>query len=171
MLAGYVGNYSRYEIEKKFILKRLPDSLPESYVDIHDHYLINSSLRLRVERSPTGEIIGRKLTKKERVPSMGAETSVITSLNLTENDLAALGQLNGLSIKKRRYTLESSDRRIVYDKFQGALEGLLLAEIEFINYEALSKFQLNDVDWEEVTGNSEYSGGNLAFRNSLKNKT
>lgn len=166
LLAGYVGNYSRYEIEKKFLLKKLPDTLPESYIDIHDHYLINSSLRLRIERSPSGEIVGRKLTKKEKVPDMGAETSVITSLNLTENDLTALGQLNGSSLKKRRYTIESSDQRIVYDKFQGALEGLLLAEIEFINYEALSMFELNcvDRDWEEVTGKSEYSGGNLAFR-------
>ncbi len=171
MLAGYVGNYSRYEIEKKFLLKKLPDALPEYYIDIHDHYLKNSSLRLRIERSPKGEIIARKLTRKERAPEMGVETSVITSLNLTENDLAALGQLNGSSLKKRRYILEFSDQRVVYDKFQGALEGLLLAEIEFKNFEVLSKFELNGADWEEVTGNPEYSGGNLAFKISAESTT
>lgn len=168
MLAGYVGNYSRYEIEKKFLLRKLPDNLPESYIDIHDCYLKNSSLRLRIERSPSGEVIERKLTKKERAPNMGAETSVITSLNLTENDLAALGQLNGSSLQKRRYILEFSDQRVVYDKFQGALEGLILAEIEFKNYEALSKFELNCVGWEEVTGNPEYFGGSLAFKISVE---
>jgi CYTH domain-containing protein len=171
VLAGYIGNYSRYEIEKKFLLKKLPDTLPESFIDIHDHYLKNSSLRLRIEQSPSGEIIGRKLTRKERAPDMGAETSVITSLNLTENDLAALGQLIGSSLKKRRYILEFSDQRVVYDKFQGALEGLILAEIEFKNYEALSKFELNCVDWEEVTENPEYSGGYLAFKISAESAT
>ena len=168
MLAGYVGNYSRYEIEKKFLLNKLPDTLPETYIDIHDLYLKNSNLRLRIERSPSGEIIGRKLTRKESAPDEGLETSVITSLNLTENDLLALGQLNGSSLKKRRYILEFSDQRVVFDQFQGVLDGLILAEIEFKNYEALSKFELKYVDWEEVTGNPEYSGGSLAFKTSVE---
>ncbi len=166
MLAGYVGNYSRYEIEKKFLLKELPEILPESYIDIHDHYLKNSNLRLRIERSNTGEIIGRKLTRKERATDLGAETSIMTSLNLTENDLLALGMLNGSSLKKRRYIEEFSERRIIYDQFQGELSGLVLAEIEFKSYEALSKFELNCSGWVEVTGNPEYSGGYLAFKAS-----
>ena len=171
MLAGYVGNYSRYEIEKKFLLKILPEKLPEFYVDIHDHYLQNSNLRVRIERSPSGEIVGRKLTRKEKAPDKGVETSVITSLYLAENDLAALGQLNGSSLRKRRYIQEFSDRRIVYDEFQGRLEGLIMAEIEFKDYESLSQFEFNSSNWEDVTGNPEYSGGYLAFKNSAESKT
>jgi CYTH domain-containing protein len=170
MLAGYVGNYSRYEIEKKFLLKKLPESIPEHYVDIHDLYLQNSSLRLRVERLPNGNIVGRKLTRKEKAPEIGEEFSVITSLYLTENDLGALGQLNGFSLKKRRYIQEFSERRIVFDQFLGELEGLVIAEIEFRNSESLSNFVLADADWEEVTGNPEFSGGHLAFKSAQKNQ-
>lgn len=168
MLAGYVGNYSRYEIEKKFLLKKLPDTIPEFYIDIHDYYLKNSSRRLRIERSPCGEITGRKLTKKERALDIGVETSVITSLNLTENDLVALGKLDGSSLRKRRYIQEFSEKRVVYDEFQGRLEGLIMAEIEFKDYEALSKFELNCIDWEDVTGDPEYSGGYLALKISIE---
>lgn len=168
MLAGYIGNYSRYEIEKKFLLKELPKTLPESYIDIHDLYLQNSNLRLRIERSPSGEIVGRKLTKKEKAPGKGVESSVITSLYLSENDLAALGQLKGFALKKRRYIQEFSERRIVYDEFQGGLGGLIMAEIEFKDYESLAKFELNGLGWEDVTGNPEYAGGYLAIKNAAE---
>jgi CYTH domain-containing protein len=171
VLAGYVGNYSRYEIEKKFLLEKLPESLPEFYYEIHDHYLHDSNLRVRIEWSHSGEIVGRKLTKKEKAPEKGAETSVITTIYLTENELAALGQLNGYSLKKRRFIQEFSDRRIVYDEFQERLAGLILAEIEFKDYETLSQFEPVNSDWKDVTGNPKYSGGYLAFINAVENKT
>ena len=163
MLAGYLGNYSRYEIELKFLLKRLPDTLPDHCVDIHDLYLVDSSLRLRTETSSTGEIIGRKLTKKDRAPDKGHETNIITSLYLSENDARALGDLNGAALSKKRYIREYPDRREVYDIFQGELTGLILAEIEFDSDDSLSRFDRNRPDWEEVTGNPNYSGGTLAF--------
>ena len=169
MLAGYLGNYSRYEIEKKFLLSKLPDTLPECYVGIQDLYLPNSSLRLRIEKSSTGDIIGRKLTKKDRAPNKGCETSIITSLYLSENDLIAIGGLNGYSIEKRRYIDERSEKRIVYDEFGAGLKGLIMAEIEFKDHEALSNFEIEYSGWEDVTGNPKYSGGNLAFSVAAKN--
>lgn len=171
MLAGYIGNYSRYEIERKFLLKELPDLLPESYVDIQDLYLVNSNLRLRVEKSPSGEIIGRKLTKKDRAPDKGIETCVITSLYLSENDLISLGHLAGAVLSKRRYIVETSNRRTVYDVFQDELKGLIMAEVEFKDRESLSNYVLESSSWEEVTGNSDYSGGKLAFSTQIKPKT
>ena len=163
MLAGRIGNYSRYEIEKKFLLKNLPNSLPKYYVDIEDLYLTNSSLRLRIERSSDGQIIGRKLTKKDKAPDKGLETNIITSLYLSEKDFVALGNLNGFSLKKRRYIYEDDRNRIVYDEFKDNLDGLLLAEIEFKDHESCSNYAPEYSDWENVTGNSNYSGGYLAF--------
>lgn len=32
-----------------------------------------------------------------------------------------------------------------------------MAEIEFKNYKTLAKFELNNLSWEEVTGNTQYS--------------
>ncbi len=164
MLAGYLGNFSRFEIERKFVLKELPASLPDNYVDITDKYLCNSSLRLRIETSPLGKIIGRKLTKKDKAPNKGPEISIMTSLYLSEDDLTALGAIEGSSINKRRYIYEDDECRIVYDEFINNLEGLLMAEIEFRDSESCSKFKPKDSSWKEVTGNPEYSGGNLAFR-------
>ena len=163
MLAGYSGNYSRFEIERKYLIKERPRSLPESFVEIHDLYLNNSSLRLRIEKTPDGTIVGRKLRKKDPDPDKGKETSVITSLYLSEKDLVALGNLNGASLKKHRYTFEYQDRRVVYDLFQGELAGLILAEVEFKDYGSLSGFVPESESWEDVTGNPNYSGGSLAF--------
>ena len=171
MLAGYLGNYSRYEIERKFLLRKLPDILPDHYVDIQDLYLVDSSLRLRVEKSPSGEIIGRKLTKKDRALDKGHETSVITSLYLSENDLNSLGHLTGAVLNKRRYALETVNRRIVYDVFQGELEGLIMAEVEFKDHDSLLSFEQEYSSWEEVTGNPDFSGGKLAFGAADKAKT
>lgn len=171
MLAGYVGNYSRYEIERKFLLEKLPSILPEHYVDIHDIYLSNSSLRLRIERSPSGDVIGRKLTKKDRAPKKGKETNIITSLYLTESDLTSLGELSGASLIKRRFTLENESRRIVYDVFQDHLEGLIMAEVEFKNHESKLRFKPQCSSWQEVTGNPNYSGGSLAFSGIQELKT
>ena len=163
MLAGYLGNYSRYEIEKKYLLREVPKSLPDTFTEIHDLYLHNSSLRLRVETLPSGKVIGRKLTKKDRAPEKGCETSIITSLYLSENDFLALRALKGASIYKKRYMLESVERRVVYDLFQGKLEGLILVEVEFPDYDSLASFEPESANWEDVTGNPKYSGGNLAF--------
>lgn len=163
MLADYIGNYSRYEIERKFLLKTLPISLPHQYVDIEDNYLGNSSLRLRIERSEQGEIIGRKLTKKDKASDKGPETSIITSLYLSESDLLALGELKGSTLKKRRYIYEDKLYRIVYDQFKNNLAGLILAEIEFKDHPACAAFVPPYSDWQEVTGDPNYSGGTLAF--------
>jgi len=164
MLAGHLGNYSRYEIEKKYLLKKLPTSLPEYYVDINDLYLFNSSLRLRIEKSSSGEIIGRKLTKKDKAPEKGPETNIITSLYLSEDDLNALENIKGSFVSKRRYIYEDEVSRVVYDEFKDKLTGLLIAEIEFKDYELCSKYKPKYSDWEDVTGNPKYSGGNLAFK-------
>ncbi|MFN7684781.1 MAG: hypothetical protein ACK5QT_05155 [Oligoflexia bacterium] len=166
MLAGHVGKYSRYEIEKKYLLRFLPKDLPEKFVDIHDTYLPHSSLRLRIERAPDGKIIGRKLTKKDPAPDQGHATCIITSLYLSEGDLRALGRLDGYELKKRRYYREDSTNRICVDVFFGKLEGLVLAEIEFLDHSSCARFQPAETSWTEVTGNPKYSGGYLATQAS-----
>jgi CYTH domain-containing protein len=169
MLAGDAGKYSKYEIERKFLLQKMPDDVPKQYVDIEDLYLPNSSLRLRIEKAPGGQILKRKLTKKDRDLERGSTTCVITSLYLSEIDLKALGPLEGGRLHKRRYALEDENNRITFDVFKGPLEGLILAEIEFLDDEACSRFKPNDSSWQEVTENPNYSGGRLAFLESVPN--
>lgn len=162
MLAGQYGNYARYEIEKKFLLKEMPKDLPKTYTKVTDMYLPNSDLRLRIIKSAEGKIISRKLTKKVPAPEKGKEFSIMTSLYLSEEDLLALGDLKGFKISKLRYCIDMSDRRIVIDQFSERLKGLILAEVEFKDEASLKKFEVPDSTWEEVTGEVLYSCGYLA---------
>jgi CYTH domain-containing protein len=167
LLAGRSGHYSRFEIERKFVLNEFPSDLPSDCVDICDTYLFDCSLRLRVETTANGVVIGRKLTKKESAQNISLQTSIITSLNLSEKDLAALGKINGYTLNKRRYIYENESNRVVYDRFFGKLAGLFLVEVEFLDQTSCNCFAPSNDDWQEVTGNPEYSGGRLAARNSF----
>jgi CYTH domain-containing protein len=140
MLAGHIGKYGRYEIEKKYLLKALPKELPTSFIDLQDTYLESSSLRLRIVRSETGEIISRNLTKKEKVPDRDQSISIMTTIYLDQNELDILGRLIGAVIEKRRYFTETGDRRVSIDVFKRALEGLILAEVEFKDEQSRDAF-------------------------------
>jgi CYTH domain-containing protein len=167
MLAGDHGKYSKYEIERKFVAKIIPDEALENFRDIEDKYIINSSLRLRLEKSKDGQITARKFTKKDRDPANDATTSIITSLYLSKSDFQVLSSLPGAELKKRRYSIETNNNRITFDVFQGGLEGLILAEIEFQDQDSCRTFNPPYKDWIEVTGEPRYSGGSLAFEQNI----
>jgi CYTH domain-containing protein len=170
MLAGHSGNYARYEIEKKYLLKKLPDIMPDAFQDLSDLYLKESSLRLRIVKSSDGLVLSRNLTKKDKVDGRDPSISLMTSLYLSETDLASLGTLNGAIIAKRRYFQETETSRISIDIFKGAFEGLILAEVEFKTEEARDQFEAPK-DWTDVTGNQKYSCGFLAFNPTVSENT
>jgi hypothetical protein len=60
------GKYACYEFERKFLLKELPAELSGSheYKEIEDRYFLDTNLRLRIVRSPDGNVLDRKLTQK-----------------------------------------------------------------------------------------------------------
>ncbi len=164
MLAGDAGKYAKFEIEKKYLLAHLPKDVPNDFIEIQDKYLFNCSLRLRIERSSQGEIIARKLTKKDKAPEKDATISIITSLYLSENDFKALENLPGNLLRKRRYYREDDKNRFCFDVFVGPLTGLVLAEIEFLDETTCRGFSPKETDWIEVTHDQSYSGGILAAR-------
>ncbi len=67
--------------------------------------------------------------------------------------MISLGKLTGALLIKRRYALEAPNRRIVYDVFQGELKGLIMAEVEFKDYDSLLSFEQECSSWEDVTSN------------------
>jgi CYTH domain-containing protein len=162
MLAGYTGKYGRFEIERKFVLKLFPAGFSDEFQDLHDTYLPHSTLRLRIIRSPKGEVTGRNLTQKSKPPGSQDSVSIMTSLYLSEDDLSALGSLNGAVIEKRRYFVETESNRISIDVFKGLFHGLILAEVEFRSEQERDAYSPPE-EWAEVTGNRDYSCGFLAF--------
>ena len=72
-------------------------------------------------------------------------------------------------IRKFRYTIPHGAYTVELDIFQGELEGLCYAEVEFSSEEEALSFQ--PLDWfsEELTGEKGYSNAELSFAKELSN--
>ena len=75
----------------------------------------------------------------------------------------------GRVIRKRRYAIPYGSYTVELDIFQGELEGLCYAEVEFPSEEEALSFQ--PLDWfsEELTGEKGYSNAELSFAKELSN--
>jgi len=69
-------------------------------------------------------------------------------------------------VSKHRYDVPSEQGRIQVDVYAGALEGLVVAEVEFDEDADPEGFDAPDWFGEEVTGDPRYANKNLAIRPS-----
>lgn len=92
------------------------------------------------------------------------------NLPLTEEAYETLiGKTEGRVIRKFRYAIPHGAYTVELDIFQGELEGLCYAEVEFPSEEEALSFQ--PLDWfsEELTGERGYSNAELSFAKELSN--
>ena len=114
-------------------------------------------LRLREAVPADGGPPMRRLARKADVD---AATRLITSLYLQPEEFALLRDLPGARLAKTRHHLTAIHGVAVsIDRFHGPLEGLLLAEAEFEDAEALKAFPDPDFAIREVTDDPRYGGG------------
>ena len=80
-----------------------------------------------------------------------------------------LGKIEGRVIQKSRYEIPCGKYTVELDVFQGELEGLCYAEVEFSSLEEAKTFQ--PLDWfsEELTEERGYSNVELSFAKDLSN--
>lgn len=80
-----------------------------------------------------------------------------------------IGKTEGRVIRKFRYAIPHGAYTVELDIFQGELEGLCYAEVEFSSEEEALSFQ--PLDWfsEELTGERGYSNAELSFAKELSN--
>ncbi len=147
------------EIERKFLVK---DTIHEVIALIRPHqiiqaYLVNEkskSVRVRIMDEKAfltikSDMIG--ITRKE----YEYEIPVIEALSLIKSF--------GLkSLKKKRYKLEFRSKIWEIDVFEGALQGLILAEIELDSED--EKFDVPEWVDEEVTFKPEFLNARLINR-------
>lgn len=147
------------EIERKFLVK---DTIHEVIALIRPHqiiqaYLVNEkskSVRVRIMDEKAfltikSDMIG--ITRKE----YEYEIPVIEALSLIKSF--------GLkSLKKKRYKLEFRSKTWEIDVFEGALQGLILAEIELDSED--EKFDVPEWVDEEVTFKPEFLNARLINR-------
>lgn len=148
--------YGRVERERRFLLDQVPDlSKADRVYDIVDRYIRGTRLRLRRMEQLGGEV-AYKLARK--LPPHAPGAGVMGNLYLDEGEHALLEALPADVIRKRRTML--GDWGV--DVFEGPLAGLVLAEAEADDDEALAALVPPFPVVREVTGDPRFSGGRLA---------
>ncbi|HLI08123.1 MAG TPA: hypothetical protein VKV40_16260 [Ktedonobacteraceae bacterium] len=160
--------YAHPEVERKFLVATIP---PGSIfqADITDHYIPNTTLRLR--RMQAGDEVTFKLGQKLRLhPS---ETRVIfhTNFYLSEAEYVFLvSTLPSHQLKKRRFKFHGAGIPISIDQFQGPLEGVVIAEVDFGPDDPAS-LPMPSFALAEVTDDERFTGGRLALTTCPQVKT
>lgn len=127
----HAHKYARIESERRFLLRGLPSDLDTAAANrIRDRYWPGTRMRLRLIETQAGVPVQRKLTQKYVEPGRQLEETIITNLYLTEAEYDLFAQLPGLELVKLRYTYLHDGSGYSIDQFEGALAGLVLAEIE-----------------------------------------
>ena len=185
------------EIERKWRVRRLPEAYhryPSKLLE--QAYLCqNPTLRIRKESSIfggeeegsiSGEKEGSSISDKNEQVGLSEERTQEEyifcykgkgrlsreeyNLPLTEEAYETLiGKTEGRVIRKFRYAIPHGAYTVELDIFQGELEGLCYAEVEFSSEEEALSFQ--PLDWfsEERPGERGYSNAELSFAKELSN--
>ena len=153
-----IGMRNSQEIERKFLLKRLPDKLKHSrrYI-IAQGYLATEpagrQVRLR-KKGKTASLtfkVGRGAHREER------------EIKLSPKQFAALWPgTAGRRLRKLRYEIPWRKLLIEIDVYRGRHSGLVVAEVEFPDRVTCRKFKPPSWFGREVTGEKRYSNVRLA---------
>jgi CYTH domain-containing protein len=148
---------SRIERERRFLLRSRPTDIEVVGTrHITDAYIEGTRLRLREMRVEGGET-KFKLTQKIPEPGPGAQQGWITTIYLTEPEYALLSQLPAKKLKKTRLSVPPFG----IDIFEGALEGLVMAEAELDSAHDAAALTIPSWAVHEVTADPRSTGGEL----------
>ena len=137
------------EIERKFLIKNLPDNLSSyPYHQIEQGYLCTAPV-VRIRRQDEEYYLTYK--------SKGLMVREEYNLPLTIESYAhLLPKIDGILISKKRYLIPiESDLTIELDIFEGKLSPLILAEVEFDTEEQAKAFTPPEWFGEDVTYSME----------------
>jgi adenylate cyclase len=146
------------EIERKFLVRKLPDGLanyPNN--EISQGYLVSFDDGLQVRLRKSGARY--TLTFKRGAGSVREEREVELSATQFE---ALWPATHGKRLVKTRYEIPLGLRTVEVDVYHERHEGLVVAEVEFDEEEAAKNFQPPDWLGEDVTGDPRYSNQLLA---------
>ena len=147
------------EIERKFLVKRLPENLKQSrsFV-IEQGYLATESAGRQVRVRKAGN--STSLTFKAGRGSHREEREI----KLSQKQFAALWPgTTGRRLRKVRYEIPWEDLLIEVDIYRGRHADLVVAEVEFPNSATCRRFKAPWWFGREVTGEKRYSNVRLAL--------
>jgi CYTH domain-containing protein len=145
------------EIERKFLLDGLPPTMRFARREpMRQGYIaVDGETEVRVRISPKGAV----LTIKSGHGGVRTEEEV----ELDSRQGAALWELtDGHRVQKSRRRVRIGDVVAEVDEYAGALDGLVVAEVEFDDEEASRAFKPPSWFARELTGDKRYSNRRLA---------
>lgn len=145
------------EIERKFLLRGVPPTMRFARREpIRQGYVaLDGDTEVRVRITPDAAV----LTIKSGRGAVRTEEEVL--LDKRQGD--ALWELTeGRRIQKTRRRMRVDDAVVEVDEYGGTLDGLVVAEVEFVDEEASRAFEAPSWLGREVTGDPRYSNRNLA---------
>jgi adenylate cyclase len=144
------------EVERKFVVSDLPNLEGTDFDEIEQGYLaIGTDGEVRLRRK--GDWLA--LTAKRGAGLSRHEAEI----ELDRERFDELWPLTeGRRLHKRRYVLPHGDLKIELDVYEGDLEGLVVAEIEFDSEEEARAFEPPGWLGEEVTGDHRYLNETIA---------
>jgi adenylate cyclase len=144
------------EIERKFIVATVPDGLLQRGSTIRQGYLSIEPVEVRI-RSSDGET--HELTLK----SVGGLRRAEVNVPLTREQFDELWPLVHGVIEKARHDIELDGRVVEVDVYEGRLDGLVVAEVEFPSEREAASFVPPPWFAREVTEDSRYRNSALAL--------
>ena len=146
------------EIERKFLVRRMPDALEQfPHADIWQGYLVTApgGVQVRMRKAGAKHSLtykrGRGNTREER------------EIELTPEQFAVLWPATeGRRLTKTRYDVPLGDRVVEIDVYTGKHEGLVVAEVEFADEQSAREFQVPDWLGKDVSHDRRYSNQLLA---------
>jgi len=147
-----------YEIERKFLITDPPLNHQESASDkILQGYIIEGSDKSILRVRKKGDKFYQTIKKSGGLSRQEVE------IELNQAQFDALWPLTEKQrIEKTRYYLDYDEHTIELDIFEGKLDGLIMAEVEFEDENVVNKFHPPDWFGEEVTEDNRYKNNNLA---------
>jgi CYTH domain-containing protein/8-oxo-dGTP pyrophosphatase MutT (NUDIX family) len=147
---------AQQEIERKFLVARLPDDLDDHPGErIDQGYLATGDVEVRV----------RRVGERTRLTVKGGAGLVRTEeeLDLDPETFARLWPLTrGRRVEKVRHRIPAGAVTIELDRYAGRHQGLLVAEVEFDSEDAAAAWDPPDWLGEDVTGDPAFANANLA---------
>jgi len=148
---------SGIEIERKFLLSGLPPTMRYARREaIRQGYLaLDGDTEVRVRITPGGAML--------TIKSGRGGVRVEEELALDARQAESLWQLTeGRRVQKARRRVRVGDATIEVDEYGGALDGLVVAEVEFDDEQAARSFEAPSWFVREVTDDPRYSNRSLA---------
>jgi CYTH domain-containing protein len=145
------------EIERKFLFDELPRALAfaRRKAILQGYLALDGDTEVRVRRSAGGDTL--------TIKHGGGEVRVEEELALDGRQGDALWELtDGRRLQKTRREMRVDGMLVEIDEYSGALDGLIVAEVEFDDEDAARAFTPPAWFGREVTGEAAYANRSLS---------